>query len=422
MIDPTGHRLCNPIGTCFIHRRIWQALLLIFLFSLPGFSRAQNAPVSTIASVVSPGNTAVVPVTVSDFISMRSFLLEIHYNSSIAHADSVVPDGSLAGMFDYNVATSGVVKIGWSTYPSLTIPGSPVILNLYFSKITAGTTDLDWYDVGYTCYYQDSEHGILNDLPTSTYYIPGSVTFGVPLVADFSANNTAPPRNTTVQFTDLTAGNPTSWAWSFDRATVTYVNGTSASSPNPQVQFTDGGPYTVTLVASNTSGSSTQVKTGYIWAGSPGLWNGSASTSWTLTSNWDDWRMPVASTDVTVPPLAANWPTYTGDLTLGSACKSITLDGAAECTVTGNFTINPGAALTFTGTGTFHAGGDWTNAGTFLAGSGTVEFYGTGPGSILGAGSPTVINVFHHLKASKTGTDLTILPDIVIEGNVEINP
>ncbi|MBK6347764.1 MAG: PKD domain-containing protein [Bacteroidales bacterium] len=88
-----------------------------------------------------------------------------------------------------------------------------------------------------------------------------------PPVADFSASSTTPSINSTVTFTDLSINSPTSWAWTFSPNTVIYTGGTNANSQNPQVQFTAQGAYTVSLTASNTYGSDTETKTGYITVG-----------------------------------------------------------------------------------------------------------------------------------------------------------
>jgi PKD repeat protein len=82
--------------------------------------------------------------------------------------------------------------------------------------------------------------------------------------ANFTASSTSPCVNSTVTFTDQSTASPTSWSWSFSPNTVSYQGGTSTSSQNPQVQFTNAGVYQVTLLASNSSGSDTEVKTSYI--------------------------------------------------------------------------------------------------------------------------------------------------------------
>jgi PKD repeat protein len=83
-------------------------------------------------------------------------------------------------------------------------------------------------------------------------------------VANFTASNTTPCIGSTVTFTDISTNTPTSWAWTFSPTTVIYVGGTTAASQHPQVQFNAAGPYTVTLVATNTSGNDSEVKTAYI--------------------------------------------------------------------------------------------------------------------------------------------------------------
>jgi hypothetical protein len=165
------------------------------------------------------------------------------------------------------------------------------------------------------------------------------------------------------------------------------------------------------------------VKTDYIRAGVAGQWAGVTSTEWATTTNWDNWLVPVSSTDVVIPstgPLF--WPVYTGDFTLGTDCKSITMNGASVATITGNFMINPGASLDIEDNATFKVGGNWTNAGDFSAGTGTVEFIGATPANMISGGSPPVINTFYNLTVSKVGVMLSILPNIIVNGNLLINP
>jgi PKD repeat protein len=411
------------IGNCKVER---SYTLFLILFTVCFLQKAAtcNAPVTTAGTVVAGGTTAVVPITATDFTNIGSCGLEIHYDPAIALATNVTIGPGVGGSLDKNLTVPGVIIIGWYTYPAVTLPGNPVIFNISFSKVTSGTTALTWFDNGYSCYYSDGSYNILNDVPQSTYYINGSLTFSGSLVANFSASNTTPLKYSTVQFTDLSTGGPTGWTWSFNRSSVTYVGGTNANSQNPQVQFTEGGLYTVTLVATNTGNTDTEIKVDYIRAGTSGLWTGVTSTDWMTGTNWEDWLVPVSITNVEIPAAALYWPLFTGDLALGTNCMTINMKGASQLTVTGNFTINPGSTLSFSNNGTIKVGGNWTNGGTLTAGLGTIDFTGGNPASIISAGSPAVINYFYNVNITKLNTGLTIPSGVTIHvnGDLLINP
>lgn len=86
-------------------------------------------------------------------------------------------------------------------------------------------------------------------------------------IAGFSASSltaTSGGAVSTVTFTDTTKNFPSSWSWAFTPSTVTFVNSTSATSQNPQVQFNAPGQYSVRLIASNVSGSDTAEALNYI--------------------------------------------------------------------------------------------------------------------------------------------------------------
>ena len=88
---------------------------------------------------------------------------------------------------------------------------------------------------------------------------------------------------------------------------------------------------------------------GYYWAVDDisitglvhGLWKGAVSTDWNTSSNWDDGIVPVSSTDVSISPTSVNWPTYSGNFTVGIQCHTLTIPAGTLMTVTGNFTIQP---------------------------------------------------------------------------------
>jgi PKD repeat protein len=85
-----------------------------------------------------------------------------------------------------------------------------------------------------------------------------------PPIADFSASSLNPVVNSIVTFTDQSTDAPTVWNWNISPHSFIYVGGTNANSQNPQVQFTDTGQYTISLIAGNTNGSDQEVKENYI--------------------------------------------------------------------------------------------------------------------------------------------------------------
>jgi len=96
-----------------------------------------------------------------------------------------------------------------------------------------------------------------SDTETKTNYI----TVGDPApVADFTANVTSIPVGGTVNFTDLSAGSPTSWSWTFTGGTP---NSSSVQNPT-NIQYNAAGTYTVSLTVTNGTGSDTETKTAYI--------------------------------------------------------------------------------------------------------------------------------------------------------------
>jgi PKD repeat protein len=97
----------------------------------------------------------------------------------------------------------------------------------------------------------------------------GFINVPYPPVADFSASTTTPYIGQTVNFTDLTTNSPYLWTWSFSPSTVNYTGGTNSFSQNPQIQFTAGGTYTVTLTSTNASGNDSETKIDYITVQNP---------------------------------------------------------------------------------------------------------------------------------------------------------
>jgi PKD repeat protein len=79
--------------------------------------------------------------------------------------------------------------------------------------------------------------------------------------ANFSANITSGDAPLTVKFTDTSTGTPTKWTWDFG-------DGSTSIEQNPTHIYTTEGTYTVKLTVSNSLGSDSEEKTGYITVGS----------------------------------------------------------------------------------------------------------------------------------------------------------
>ncbi len=79
-------------------------------------------------------------------------------------------------------------------------------------------------------------------------------------IANFSASPTSGCNSLVVTFTDLSAGTPTTWNWSFPGGAPAAFVGQNP----PPITYATPGNYTVTLVVSNVSGNDTEVKTNYI--------------------------------------------------------------------------------------------------------------------------------------------------------------
>ncbi|MFL5764886.1 MAG: PKD domain-containing protein [Bacteroidia bacterium] len=86
-----------------------------------------------------------------------------------------------------------------------------------------------------------------------------------PPVADFTANRTNICTGDCINFTDLSAGAPTSWAWTFTGGTPS----TSTLQNPATICYNTPGTYQVQLIATNANGSNTMTKTAYITVSSP---------------------------------------------------------------------------------------------------------------------------------------------------------
>ncbi len=151
------------------------------------------------------------------------------------------------------------------------------------APLTVNFTDLSTGDP--TSWYWDFGDGVgtsTEQNPSYTYDSEGAYTVGltatnaygsdtetkadyitvtsseVPPVADFVGDPTSGVMPLTVNFTDLSTGDPTSWYWDFGDGVGT------STEQNPSYTYDSEGAYTVGLTATNAYGSDTETKADYI--------------------------------------------------------------------------------------------------------------------------------------------------------------
>jgi len=128
-------------------------------------------------------------------------------------------------------------------------------------------------------------------------------------VVDFKADQYVLCNSSVVHFTDLSSNCPSSWLWNFNPNAVTFLEGTSATSQNPVVQFDQPGNFDVQLVSSNAVGNATLTKMGCIIKDGYSLPFAESFTSGTDTHHWQ----------ISNPDLGITWDTITvGGLIPGS--------------------------------------------------------------------------------------------------------
>jgi PKD repeat protein len=224
--------------------------------------------------------------------------------------------------------------------------------------------------------------------------------------ADFKATPASGVAPLTVQFQDLSTGNPTSWAWDFQND-----GQVDSTSQNPQFTYTASGTYTVKMTTSNAQGSSSATKTALITV------QNAAPVS-TLTF------APVADAHVKSTSASSNYGTNTSlQIRQGDASNNTTYRAYLKFTVSGLtgpvtsaklrlYVSDASAQLTTvsaTTTSWTETGLTWNNApapGAFLASGGPPKLGWLGiplPTSAFGLGNGT-----YALVLTDGGTDSAI--------------
>jgi len=192
-------------------------------------------------------------------------------------------DGDNRWMGSVAMNGNGDIGIGYSvsgssTYPSIRFAGQSAsnsgtgILDVNEGSIVEGSNSQTgtnrWGDYSmmsidpsndetfwYTTEYSDGGWSWLTQIASFNFEPPVIIA----PVADFSGNPTTIMEGQTVNFSDQSLNNPTSWSWTFPGG-----NPSTSTDQNPVVIYPATGTYDVSLAVTNSAGTDSQTKTAYI--------------------------------------------------------------------------------------------------------------------------------------------------------------
>ena len=185
---------------------------------------------------------------------------------------TIAPSGGLAGV--RRTGSDSNTAADWSV-ASVGTPLDISVFNTGLNTVTAPPAGYSWAPSGATTasvlvgpyatagtytHFVTYDDGTCSTTDSVNVFVVTPVT----PVADFVGSPLSVATYQTVTLTDLSTNVPDTWNWVISPATFNYVNGTSATSQNPEVEFTQAGLYDVTLTASNPAGSDDEIKLGYI--------------------------------------------------------------------------------------------------------------------------------------------------------------
>src|SRR5512136_33636 len=232
---------------------------------------------------------------------------------------------------------NGYIEVG--LYPYADFSGTPLSgappLAVAFTDLSSGSTPR-------TYVWEFGDGGTSTDAnPTHTYTASGVYTVtltitngygtntatkqeyvrvGVGPLADFMGTPQTGNLPLAVTFTDLSTGNPATWSWTFG-------DGGSSTLQNPSHTYTKAGTYTVRLTVTNSFGTSTKTRSGYITTGMP------PHADFTSGARVGATPLTVAFTDAsTRAPTSWSW-------NFGDGTSSTTKNPAHTYTIAGTYTV-----------------------------------------------------------------------------------
>jgi PKD repeat protein len=208
-------------------------------------------------------------VTISKLVLILSFAIVILLSNTYLYGQSY-----LSSLLKLSVGSKSSVKAAFAYSPIIVVTGIPV---KFIDKSSGNPNYWLWdFGDGNVSYEQNPVHtydksGVYNvsltvklngASSTATKKIrvyaaktasSSTSTKTTELNPAFEFSPTSPEVGMTVQFTDHTTGNPTSWQWDFG-------DGGTSTQQNPQHQYQSAGTFNVTLTVSNGTSSKSLTK------------------------------------------------------------------------------------------------------------------------------------------------------------------
>lgn len=201
-------------------------------------------------------------------------VLSTTYNEAGSLLDAMLTPGSTGGAGSFEV--SGNYDIMQGT--SMACPVTSGLCGLILSANPDLTPEELTAILKNTCADVDAENAAFVDsIGAGRIDAFAAVTAAAaavsPFVADFQASTISIPEGGTVDFTDLTTGTPTTWAWEFEGG----IPSVSVDQNPMAITYATAGVYQVSLIASDGINSDTEVKTMFIIVGAG---TGGAASAW----------------------------------------------------------------------------------------------------------------------------------------------
>ena len=217
------------------------------------------------------GSEVCVNILAQNFTDILGMQFTIQYDPSVLEYKSIKEASPNSLRIDeefpednFGLPGAGNVPLGRITFVwdapgarPVTIAENGSLFELCFTVLSTAETTIELTDTPTNIQVVDQNEQVVEvtTTPGSVNDDPGSSN---PPTADFSASSTNVVEGNSINFTDLSTG-ATSWSWSFPGGTPN-----TSSGQNPSITYNTPGTYNVTLTATNSDGSDTETKTGYI--------------------------------------------------------------------------------------------------------------------------------------------------------------